>query len=1052
MRRCRTLKVLIVLFVCLCSTSWAEASLKSQIIGKWVGSDGNEKIEFMKDGTVIVVQRSMSVAGDYRFIDDKRIRVDLKGLLGSKVFEFSVNSKTGELSLIEANGEASKYLRETEFLRRAEVARKEAAAAKRSHAEAERRRLEAEQKAEEKSAERLRELENIIQRKEIIKDKMGKINNLLARGLDLNAPPPRHSLSAFWLAAASEDARLMEFLLAKGMQVNSSQCNALIAGSHIMSPNGREMVDILLGKGLDVSCTQSFPFVFFVTAGIDTPDWKAGEAINALEMMQKWKINIKAANHEGKTLLEYLSGSKKEVRAKADSLTEYLQAGSDAARKVVADAARKAAAEEREAFEEKQRENSDDNFITGASYVPSMNLIFPERKLKGSLRVAFSPDGKFVAVDDGQRNTNIVDVATGTLFKTLEGRGLSLAFSPDGKMLATWGAKTAILWDIETWTKIKTLAAGNSNNIYHWPYLTFSSDGKFFVIGESTKTEIWDVETWKTLRRLENAGQALSHTAGEPFISFLPDGNTLATGGENYSIIFWDLTTGAELKRLRAVSYLWADFSPDGQTIASSSIGSGVVVLRDAVTGNMLNTLDGSYFGVAFSPDGKVLATGSVEKGKVILWEVATGKKLKTLEGHSSHVRAVAFSPDGKRLASVDEQNNMTLWDTNGLYLSLSNFTGNTLQLKGERDRKLREIYKSKDEFETQTEYEERIRIAKIEEVSLRQEYVERIREARHRSESEMKERRTKLYPVTLVAKLGKYDADRKGFDADLLGSTVFISISREKAIEISKRKENVIVQGLVKYVNSEKAELVNAFLIDNDADDKFAFGRHIDLSPEQKTQNTQRDRNEFAGVPIKSKPDEQLLSSPSKDEQLLSSPSKVYRLKKELDIRKNPKVFTAEYVANDIKENTLVEYLGKDFIWVKIRLSDGKEGWVGRDDVEVVKKSQQEILLVERLKGTWKGDAIIPGDQPIPLEIIIRNNDGASCGSVTYPATKNDGKLECLDTDGDTLILLEQAEYGKSYITAVFHMKNIGDNKLECIIYTKTGKQVGTAKLIRQH
>lgn len=114
-------------------TSCSEAAgLKSQILGKWVelGVNGNS-IEFLKEGTVIVVDKSMSAAGDYRFIDDKRLKVDLKGLLGAKVFEVNVNTKTGEMSLKEPNGKVSNYLTEAEFARRTEVALKAAAEAER---------------------------------------------------------------------------------------------------------------------------------------------------------------------------------------------------------------------------------------------------------------------------------------------------------------------------------------------------------------------------------------------------------------------------------------------------------------------------------------------------------------------------------------------------------------------------------------------------------------------------------------------------------------------------------------------------------------------------------------------------------------------------------------------------------------------------------------------------------------------------------------------------------------------------------------------------------
>lgn len=125
MRKYTTFLALVLsIFVFSSVISCSEAAgLKSQILGKWlkvgveVGVTTESSIEFLKDGTVIFVQESVPAAGDYRFVDDNRLRVDLGGG-GAMVFEVSINAKTGEMLLKEPNGKAFKYLTKAEFARR----------------------------------------------------------------------------------------------------------------------------------------------------------------------------------------------------------------------------------------------------------------------------------------------------------------------------------------------------------------------------------------------------------------------------------------------------------------------------------------------------------------------------------------------------------------------------------------------------------------------------------------------------------------------------------------------------------------------------------------------------------------------------------------------------------------------------------------------------------------------------------------------------------------------------------------------------------------------
>ena len=105
-------------------------------------------------------------------------------------------------------------------------------------------------------------------------------------------------------------------------------------------------------------------------------------------------------------------------------------------------------------------------------------------------------------------------------------------------------------------------------------------------------------------------------------------------------------------------------FSPDGQTLAS--VGEDKMVrLWDVQSRKPLKFLPGhtdEVNGVAFSPDGKMLATAS-DDHTVKLWNLAAGMEMRTLRGHTADVLCVAFSPDGRKVASGSRDKSVRIWD-----------------------------------------------------------------------------------------------------------------------------------------------------------------------------------------------------------------------------------------------------------------------------------------------------------------------------------------------------------------------------------------------------
>ncbi|MBG1270916.1 NB-ARC domain-containing protein [Nostoc sp. WHI] len=296
----------------------------------------------------------------------------------------------------------------------------------------------------------------------------------------------------------------------------------------------------------------------------------------------------------------------------------------------------------------------------------------------GILSVAFSPDGKLLAMGDTNGEIHLYQVSDWKQLRIYKGHTnwvVSLAFSPDSSTLASGSTDyTVMLWDVSTGQCFHTLRE-HSNEVWS---VAFSPDGDVVASGSDDQTvRTWSISTGKCLRIFQG------HTSWVLSVTFNSDGQKLMSGSDDHTVRLWDSSTGECLRTfqghddgIRSISV-----SLDSQTLVSGS-DDYTVRLWDINTGKCLRIFQGHshrIFSVAFNSQGNTLATGSHDQ-TVRLWDVSSGECIKILQGHTGWVWSVAFSPKGDILVSGSDDQTAKIW-TVSVGQCLRTFQGYTNQV-----------------------------------------------------------------------------------------------------------------------------------------------------------------------------------------------------------------------------------------------------------------------------------------------------------------------------------------------------------------------------------
>ncbi|KAG8518558.1 Chromatin assembly factor 1 subunit B, partial [Galemys pyrenaicus] len=165
--------------------------------------------------------------------------------------------------------------------------------------------------------------------------------------------------------------------------------------------------------------------------------------------------------------------------------------------------------------------------------------------------------------------------------------------------------------------------------------------------GVDTAVRIWKVEKGPDGKAIvEFLSNLARHTKAVNVVRFSPNGEILASGGDDAVILLWKVNDNKEPEQ--------AAFQDEDEAQLNKENWTVVKTLR----GHLEDVYD-----ICWATDGNVMASASVDN-TAIVWDVGKGQKISIFNEHKSYVQGVTWDPLGQYVATLSCDRTLRVYST----------------------------------------------------------------------------------------------------------------------------------------------------------------------------------------------------------------------------------------------------------------------------------------------------------------------------------------------------------------------------------------------------